>query len=69
MKKGILKFALVGMGFLAVAGILFLILAFAMKWDVWGALSSPVAIVCYAVVALAAIAIGALAIMDRIKGR
>lgn len=48
------KFAIVGAGFLAIAGITMLILAIALKWDIIGGLTHPIAIVMYAIVGVAA---------------
>lgn len=48
------KFAIVGIGFLAVAGITMLILAIALHWDIIGGLTHPIAIVMYAIVGVAA---------------
>lgn len=48
------KFAIVGAGFLAVAGITMLILAIALHWDIIGGLTHPIAIVMYAIVGVAA---------------
>lgn len=62
-----IKFTLIALGILAVAGIVMLILALSLGWDIVGGLTHPVAIICYVLVACALITVGAYLINKKIR--
>lgn len=64
-----IKFAIVGLAFLALAGIIMLILALALHWDIIGGLTNPLAVVCYALVGVALTYIVAYYVKKKISGK
>ena len=63
------KFILVGVGFLAIAGLIMLILAICLHWNIIGGLTHPIAIVVYAIVGIGLVTGMAILVKKKIQGR
>ncbi len=63
------KFILVGVGFLAIAGLIMLILAICLHWNIIGGLTHPIAIVVYAVAGIGLVTGMAILVKKKIQGR
>ena len=67
MISGKIKFLIISLALLGVAGLTMLILALCLGWDIVGGLTHPVAIVCYVLVGAGVITLAAYLINKKIR--